>query len=271
MRADPMRSMKMMGRVLLACGWLVPALVAWHRLLDYLNDDLARLHFKSPSTLLPLPDINEAPNIAEARRWMLVAAVWLGAAILGGCMSWYRARSERMLAGAPADLPSPALQAQHVELARQMETLTRQVEACRESLVGEYGRVQAMGAATDDSLRDRFERLEQRLSGLDTALQRSGEQLGQQIGQQIGHQFGDLRERMSGSTNQSNFGDLATGPMPLLAGEGSADDLRRLRDLVLNLSDLQANLRLEQRQLRQRLRDLPDAQSGARGRPPKAA
>jgi hypothetical protein len=159
-------------------------------------------------------------------------------------------------------VPPPAL-------AQQMDLLSRQVEACRESLAGEYARVQAMGAATDDTQRDRFARLEQRLSGLEGLLQRNGEQ--------IGHQLGDLRERMAAgsSTNQSDFGDLATGPVPLLAGAGSADDLRRLRDLVLNLSDLKADLRIEQRQLRQRLRDLPDAAGGAgsqsRPRPPRAA
>ena len=163
---------------------------------------------------------------------------------------------------AGAVVPPPAL-------AQQMDLLSRQVEACRESLAGEYARVQAMGAATDDTQRDRFARLEQRLSGLEGLLQRNGEQ--------IGHQLGDLRERMAAgsSTNQSDFGDLATGPVPLLAGAGSADDLRRLRDLVLNLSDLKADLRLEQRQLRQRLRDLPDAGAAAgsqsRPRPPRAA
>jgi hypothetical protein len=265
-------SIRLVGQMLLWGGWLVPALLAWQRLLDYLNDDLARLHFTPNSALLPMPDINEAANIAAARQWMLVAAVWLGLAILSACVGAWRGR-----AGQPASAEGPAAPVAPAAgavvpppaLAQQMDLLSRQVEACRESLAGEYARVQAMGAATDDTQRDRFARLEQRLSGLEGLLQRNGEQ--------IGHQLGDLRERMAAgsSTNQSDFGDLATGPVPLLAGAGSADDLRRLRDLVLNLSDLKADLRIEQRQLRQRLRDLPDAAGGAgsqsRPRPPRAA
>lgn len=269
-------SIRLVGQMLLWGGWLVPALLAWQRLLDYLNDDLARLHFTPNSALLPMPDINEAANIAAARQWMLVAAVWLGLAILSACVGAWRGRAAGR-AGQPASAEGPAAPVAPAAgavvpppaLAQQMDLLSRQVEACRESLAGEYARVQAMGAATDDTQRDRFARLEQRLSGLEGLLQRNGEQ--------IGHQLGDLRERMAAgsSTNQSDFGDLATGPVPLLAGAGSADDLRRLRDLVLNLSDLKADLRIEQRQLRQRLRDLPDAAGGAgsqsRPRPPRAA
>ena len=269
-------SIRLVGQMLQWGGWLVPALLAWQRLLDYLNDDLARLHFTPSSALMPMPDINEAANIAAARQWMLVAAVWLGLAILSACVGAWRGWAAGR-AGQPASAEGPAAPVAPAAgavvpppaLAQQMDLLSRQVEACRESLAGEYARVQAMGAATDDTQRDRFARLEQRLSGLEGLLQRNGEQ--------IGHQLGDLRERMAAgsSTNQSDFGDLATGPVPLLAGAGSADDLRRLRDLVLNLSDLKADLRIEQRQLRQRLRDLPDAAGGAgsqsRPRPPRAA
>ena len=247
-------SIRLVGQMLLWGGWLVPALLAWQRLLDYLNDDLARLHFTPSSALMPMPDINEAANIAAARQWMLVAAVWLGLAILSACVGAWRGR-----AGQPASAEGPAAPVAPAAgavvpppaLAQQMDLLSRQVEACRESLAGEYARVQAMGAATDDTQRDRIARHEQRLSGLEGLLQRNGEQIGHQLG------------------------DLATGPVPLLAGAGSADDLRRLRDLVLNLSDLKADLRIEQRQLRQRLRDLPDAAGGAgsqsRPRPPRAA
>ena len=74
-------SIRLVGQMLLWGGWLVPALLAWQRLLDYLNDDLARLHFTPSSALMPMPDINEAANIAAARQWMLVAAVWLGLAM----------------------------------------------------------------------------------------------------------------------------------------------------------------------------------------------
>jgi len=70
-------SIRLVGQMLLWGGWLVPALLAWQRLLDYLNDDLARLHFTPSSALVPMPDINEAANIAAARQWMLVAALLL--------------------------------------------------------------------------------------------------------------------------------------------------------------------------------------------------
>jgi hypothetical protein len=276
LRADTMNSpsfafsIRLSGQMLLRGGWLVPALLAWQRLLDYLNDDLARLHFTPSSALVPMPDINEAANIAAARQWMLLAAIWLGLAILSTCVGAWRARAAGAVghveAGAGPVMPAAgAATPQPTALLQQMDLLSRQVAACRESLAGESARVHALGAATDDTQRDRFERLEQRLSGLEGLLQRNGEQLG--------HQLGDLRERMAtgGSINQSDFGDLATGPVPLLAGVGSADDLRRLRDLVLNLSDLKADLRIEQRQLRQRLRDLPDAGAAGRPKPPRAA
>jgi hypothetical protein len=52
-----------------------------------------------------------------------------------------------------------------------------------------------------------------------------------------------------------------SAPMPLAVGGDNA----RLRDIVLNLTDLQQDLRLERRQLRKRLQNLPDAgrQTGA--------
>ena len=81
-------SIRLVGQMLLWGGWLVPALLAWQRLLDYLNDDLARLHFTPSSALMPMPDINEAANIAAARQWMLVAAVWLGATVKAAMATW---------------------------------------------------------------------------------------------------------------------------------------------------------------------------------------
>ncbi|MGL4189981.1 MAG: hypothetical protein ACRCTM_14015, partial [Sphaerotilus sulfidivorans] len=133
-------SIRLVGQMLLWGGWLVPALLAWQRLLDYLNDDLARLHFTPNSALLPMPDINEAANIAAARQWMLVAAVWLGLAILSACVGAWRGRAGGR-AGQPASAEGPAAPVAPAAgavvpppaLAQQMDLLSRQVEACRES------------------------------------------------------------------------------------------------------------------------------------------
>ncbi|MDQ5896576.1 MAG: hypothetical protein RLZZ592_2992 [Pseudomonadota bacterium] len=258
-------SMRLMGRMLLWGGWLVPALLAWERLLDYLNDDLARLHFTAASLLRPMPDINEAANIAQARQWMVVAAVWLGLAILSGCVERYRARVAGG-SGRSVDRGAAAgLQEQEAALSRQLAQLMQQVEACRDVLAGVSASEPSRGERSDEAQSlQRFDRLEQRLAGLEGVLQRGEARLGQQLV--------ELHQRLSTPVDPAAvFGDLARGPMPLLASAGSAEDLRRLKDLVLNLSDLKMDLRLEQRQLRQRLRDLPDAGPGARAQPSRAA
>jgi len=258
-------SMRLMGRMLLWGGWLVPALLAWERLLDYLNDDLARLHFTAASLLRAMPDINEAANIAQARQWMAVAAVWLGLAILSGCVERYRARAAALPGPSIDGRAASALQEQEAGLSRQLVELMQQMQACQGVLAGVSAQAPSRAEPSDETLSlQHFDRLEQRIAGLEGVLQRSEAQIGQQLI--------DLHQRLSTPVDPALvFGDLARGPVPLLASAGSAEDLRRLKDLVLNLSDLKADLRLEQRQLRQRLRDLPDAGSGARAQPPRAA
>lgn len=264
-----MTRLKMLLLALLSSGWLAPAVLAWNRLLAYLNDDLARLHFKSGSVLMA-PDINEAANITEARRLLLVAAIWLGLVIFGWTAAWYLRRSGALL---QAGRLGRRLRDREEALERQFQDLNAQINRCRDALVGEYGQLAAeqRGRAEarlgeEDRFDARFERLESlltrfgaemvgRIGTVEDTLRRSGEQ--------IGHQFGDLREQFAQvqSVNQSNFGDLppAVAPTAPLTIDAHSALAERLHQVVLNLSTLQEDLRIKDRDLRRRLRNLPDA------------
>jgi hypothetical protein len=268
-----MTRLKMLLLALLSSGWLAPAVLAWNRLLAYLNDDLARLHFKSGSVLLP-PDINEAANITEARWLLLIAAVWLGLVIFGWTAAWYLRRTGALR---QAGRLGRRLRDREEALERQFQDLNAQINRCRDALVSEYGQLAAgqRGRAEErlgeeDRFDARFERLEGlltrfgaemvgRIETVEDTLRRSGEQ--------IGHQFGDLREQFAQvqSVNQSNFGDLppAAAPAAPLTIDAHSALAERLHQVVLNLSTLQEDLRIKDRELRRRLRNLPDAAAPA--------
>ncbi len=242
---------------LVSCAWLAPLVVAGDHLLAYLNDDLARLHFKSAavSGLPGLLDINESPNITAARVLLLASVLLLGVAVV----FW----SLRMHRGQQAEGLRSRLQVRERTLEQQFQHLEAQMLRGRDALLNEYGRIAETASPTSvaavfDSRFDRLESLlsrhlgemDRRLGTVEGELRSSGEQLS--------HQFVDLRDRVvqGQSVNASNFGDLASAPVPLGALLG---DNAQLRDIVLNLKHLQEDLRHERRQLRQRLQSLPAA------------
>lgn len=248
---------------LVSCAWLVPLVMAGNHLLAYLNDDLARLHAKSAAAAVGVPsllDINESPNITAARLLLLVSAVLLGVAVVFWSLRLHRSQQAE---AAHAQGLLTRLQGRERTLALQFQQLEVQLHRGRDALLQEYGRIAETASPTSvvavfDS---RFERLEsvlsrhlsemdRRLGAVDAALRSSGEQLA--------HQVGDLRDRVvqGQSVNASNFGDLASAPIPL---SGLVGDNAQLRDIVLNLKHLQEDLRHERRQLRQKLQGLPDA------------
>jgi hypothetical protein len=247
--------------IVVSCAWLVPLAMAGDRLLAYLNDDLARLQFKAASTAVPsLLDINESPNITAARVFLMVSALLLAVAIaywgLRAHRS-FRAETDRV------DGLRNRLKDRERALDQQFQYLEAQVMRARDALSAHYD--QLANNASPDSVASvfdtRFERLESLLSRhLGEMDRRLGAVEGEMrtSGEQLAHQFVDLRDRVVQvqSVNNSNFGDLASAPMPLtgIAGTGA-----RLQDLVLNLSHLQEDLRLERRQLRKKLAGVPDA------------
>ena len=226
------------------------------------------------SLLLPPPDINEAPNITDARQLLLVAAIWLGLVIFGWTAAWYLRRSGALL---QAGRLGRRLRDREEALERQFQDLNAQINRCRDALVGEYGQLAAeqRGRAEarigeEDRFDARFERLESlltrfgaemvgRIGTVEDTLRRSGEQ----IGHQFGDLRGDLREQFAQvqSVNQSNFGDLppAAAPAAPLTIDAHSALAERLHQVVLNLSTLQEDMRLKDRELRRRLRNLPDA------------
>lgn len=274
-----MRTLKMLLLAIVSSAWLVPMVVAWNRVLAYLNDDLARLHFKTaaPAMSTDTLDINEAVNITESRQLLLLAAVWLGLVIFGWCAHWYRARHEAdSLSGAARN----RLRSQEQALDRQLQDLNAQINKCRDSLLTEYGNLALVSqqvqqheqaiAGRDPSFEATY--LDARFERLESLLTRHGSMLEQRLhtveaalrsnGEQIGNQFGDLRDRVTRmqSVNSTNFGEL-TQPAPLTGvATGPAN---RLQDLVLNLSHLQEDLRMERRQLRKKLQNLPDSTRAA--------
>lgn len=255
---------------LVSCAWMAPLVMAGDRLLAYLNDDLARLHLKSVATgsVPSLLDINESPNITAARVLLLLAALLLAAAVV-----FWSLRAQRSFVSEAEQVEHLRLRLRDREraLEQQFQHLDTQLLRGRDALLAEYARMaetttQASVAAVFDTRFERLERvlervldrrlgeMDRRLGGVEGALRTSGEQLA--------HHFVDLRDRVVQvqSVNSSNFGDLASAaasaPMPLAAVIG---DNARLRDIVLNLTHLQEDLRLERRQLRQKLQSLPDA------------
>ncbi|MEX8492400.1 hypothetical protein [Sphaerotilus sp.] len=247
--------------VVVSCAWLVPLAMAGSRVLAYLNDDLARLQFKAATTAVPsLIDINESPNITAARILLMVSVLLLAVAIaVWGLRAHrsFRAASDRL------DGSRTRLKDRERALEQQLQYLESHVTRAREALSAHYERlVDTAAPDTVASVFDaRFERLEsllarhlgemdRRLGTVEGELRTNGEHLA--------HQFVDLRDRVVQvqSVNSSNFGDLASAPVPLggMVGPGA-----RLQDLVLNLSHLQEDLRLERRQLRKKLAGLPDA------------
>jgi hypothetical protein len=247
---------------MVSCAWMVPLAMAGDRLLAYLNDDLARLHFKSAATtgVPSLLDINESPNITAARVLLLVSVLLLGVAVVFWSLRLHRSlRSE----ADQAEGFRCRLRDRERALEQQFQQLEAQILRGRDALLGEYGRIAETTspvsvAAVFDT---RFERLESLLAHhLDAMDRRLGAVEGvlRTSGEQLAHQFVDLRERVVQvqSVNASNFGDLASAPVPLGTVIG---DNARLRDIVLNLTHLQEDLRLERRQLRKQLQSLPDA------------
>lgn len=250
--------------VVVSCAWLVPLTLAADRLLAYLNDDLARLHFKSAgagiSGTTDLLDINEAANITATRTLLYAAVFLLGVAIVLWSL---RAHRHAQAETDQVDGLHARLVAREQLLTAQFQYLDAQIVRGRDTLLVEYERLadtaaQASVAGVFDA---RFERLEslltRQLGEMDRRLLAVEGEL-RDRGEQLAHQFVDLRDRMVQvqSVNNSNFGDLASAPIPLSAVVGPG---ARLQDLVLNLSHLQEDLRLERRQLRKKLQGLPDA------------
>jgi hypothetical protein len=247
---------------LVSSAWMVPLTMAGDRLLAYLNDDLARLHFKSAGTaVIPsLLDINESPNITAARVLLLFSVVLLGVAVVFWSLRMHRnlqSESDR------AEGLRIRLRAREHTLEQQFQHLEAQMLRGRDALLNEYGRIADTASPTSvAALFDgRFERLEsllaRHLGEMDRRLVEVEGEL-RSSGDKLVHQFVDLRDRVvqGQSVNASNFGDLASAPMPLAALVG---DNAQLRDIVLNLKHLQEDLRQERRQLRQKLQNLPDA------------
>lgn len=247
--------------VVISCAWLVPLAMAGSRMLAYLNDDLARLQFKAATTVVPsLVDINESPNITAARILLMASVLLLAVAIAFWGLRAHRSfRAE----GDRADGLRSRLKVREQALDEQFQYLESHVTRAREAVAAHYERL--ADTASPDTVAAvfdaRFERLEsllarhlgemdRRLDSVEGAMRTSGELLS--------HQVVDLRDRVAQaqSVNASNFGDLGTAPMPLGSLVG---DSAKLHDLVLNLRDLQEDLRLRQREVRKRLQSLPDA------------
>jgi len=247
--------------VFVSCVWLVPLVMAGDRLLVYFNDDLARLQFKVATTVVPsLLDINESPNITAARILLVASVLLLAVAIVFWSIRAhrsYRAEGDRL------DGLRTRLRDRERALEQQFHHLEAQVVRARDVLSAHYELL--ADTASPDTVAAvfdaRFERLEsllaQHLGEMDRHLGAVEGEL-RTSGEQMVHQFVDLRDRVVQvqSVNNSSFGELASAPMPLGGAAGSG---ARLQDLVLNLSHLQEDLRLERRQLRKKLADLPDA------------
>lgn len=228
-----LKTLKFLVLPAVSAGWIAPLVWGGHQVLRYLHLDLAALHYRAlPAALAPgeSPEINDVASLTEARTWLLVAAVWLALVIVG-----WTVRALRVSAAARVPV--------RAEPRTTLPAVPVVPGADRAHLDARFGQIEVL-------LARQAELMERRLGAIEALLARGPTLM-------VPSPAEPLRPRAA-SVNQSDFGDFATGPAPFTA-DGDPVLGPRLRDLVLNLSHLQEDLRTERRRLRRRMQDLADA------------
>lgn len=222
-----MRIFKLGMFAIFSVGWLVPLVLAWNSVLSYLNDDLARLHLQGARPVLSSKlVINEAINITSAREMLYVAAAWLALVIIAWCVKLFRS-------------PAAAVAEQQkwtLSVMPDAVDLPAAAEAMSAALASRAEEIRTSAASLEETMQRQLQTLESRLQELGTMVRESN----RQVDDQLGNLRGQVQAINAAAVNSSNFGDLT----PVTS------DAKRLQQVMLNLSDLQADLRMMRRKQR---------------------
>lgn len=224
-----MRIFKLGIFAVFSVGWLVPLVLAWNSVLSYLNDDLARLHLQGARPVLSSKlVINEAINITSAREMLYVAAAWLALVIIAWCVKLFHAQSS---AAAVAEQQKWTLSVMPDSV-----DLPAAAEAVSAALASRAEEIRTSAASLEETMQRQLQTLESRLQELGTMVREGN----RQVDDQLGNLRGQVQAINAAAVNSSNFGDLT----PVTS------DAKRLQQVMLNLSDLQADLRMMRRKQR---------------------
>ena len=195
---------------LCSIGWLVPFVLAWGSVLSYLNDDLARLHLTGARALQPSSLVINEALNITNAREMLYLSAAWLALVILG-WCFYAFERSRAVAAPVLSTPEPVAPA---------------AGAVPQAVI------------IEEMLASRMQFLDARLEEMTQLLHKSGKTMDTQLD--------DLRGQIiqvQAAGNSSKFGELATASL-------AANDTKRLHQVVLNLADLQADLRMLRRQQR---------------------
>jgi len=169
--------------MLLSTGWLIPAGLGANHVLDYLNEDMARLALlrnSKPSFQLPT-EFNTAPSIRQAREQFTYAGLWLALVIAGWTL--YLARARGMLQSLQ-QRPLLASSEQERALEQHFAAFSDQLQVYRNSLTEDFGVIGRSGEQIRGAVHGRFD-------GVDAELLRFGQSVEGRLGE-----LGDMGRRL---------------------------------------------------------------------------
>jgi hypothetical protein len=148
--------------MLLSTGWLIPAGLGANHVLDYLNEDMARLALlrnSKPSFQLPT-EFNTAPSIRQAREQFTYAGLWLALVIAGWTL--YLARARGMLQSLQ-ERPLMASNEQERALEQHFAAFSDQLQVYRNSLTEDFGVIGRSGEQIRGAVHGRFDAVDAEL------------------------------------------------------------------------------------------------------------
>lgn len=161
----------------LSIGWLVPAAIGVDRVLSFLNEDMARLSvMRSARPTYALPtEFNDAPNLLQAREYLIGAAVWLALVIAAWAI--YIVRSRRALQTSLSVPAGDLLTAHRHALDHQFKEFAQEIDRHRRDLTSELGPLGQQVSGAQSLLQVRFDAVQDHLNGVDSAMAHQTETL----------------------------------------------------------------------------------------------
>ncbi|HMZ01583.1 MAG TPA: hypothetical protein PLU79_18190, partial [Burkholderiaceae bacterium] len=161
----------------LSIGWLVPAAIGVDRVLSFLNEDMARLSvMRSARPTYALPtEFNDAPNLLQAREYLIGAAAWLALVIAAWAI--YIVRSRRALQTSLSVPAGDLLTAHRHALDHQFKEFAQEIDRHRRDLTSELGPLGQQVSGAQSLLQLRFDAVQDRLNGVDSAMAHQTETL----------------------------------------------------------------------------------------------
>jgi len=169
--------MRTVVAAVLSVGWLVPAALGVDRVLSFLNEDMARLSLMRsarPTYALPT-EFNDAPNLLQAREFLIAAGAWLALVVAGWAI--YIVRSRRALQNSLSVPAGDLLGAHRDALDQQFKVFAQEIERHRRELDSELGPLGQQVSGAPSLLKVRFDAVQDQLSVVDTSMAHQTETL----------------------------------------------------------------------------------------------